>query len=102
VSSQAHNITIKSDSEPEILSAQGWTEVSMYLESGADGENRVGFGSGELTLVEPGVSFRHILAPGTILKFKTTSLTGVTWTLLTTELKFLDALEQALCSGGGL
>ena len=65
-----HKITNNNKNE-EVYKCDGWVHLVAMLESSADGANYIKL-SGEYAKVEPGRTLSIILAPGTIVRIKTT------------------------------
>lgn len=93
------NHSITKDSEVLFITTRGWTQMWARLESNADGVNEIAAGSSFME-VDGGVAISQVLAPGTQVKIKTTSATQVKWSVMLTELVFLDVLVESLCVGG--
>ena len=93
-----HNAT--KTTEALLLETRGWTHIVAVLESSADGVNEFGYG-GTYSVIEPGTTINHIVAPGTRVNIKCTSPTGSKWAIMITELSFIDSMINILCSLGG-
>lgn len=100
MATQTLNHSITKDSEALFITTRGWTQMWARLESNADGKNELSAGSGYME-IDGGVDIPpFILAPGTQIKIRTTSAIPVKWSVMLTDLVFLDVLIESLCTGG--
>ena len=92
-----HALTNTTDES--VFTTRGWTQIWAHLESTAGGTNTLAMGSRHIK-VEGGTTVGPmVLAPNTEIKIKTTSASPVQWSIMLTDLRFIDILEQYLCGG---